>query len=46
MRPKYSSWLGGAGTGLWLFNADTHLTDSLEHEGVEFDVITDEDLHE
>ena len=46
MRPKYSSWLGGAGSGLWQFNADTHLTDWLEHEGFAFDVITDEDLHE
>ena len=35
MRPKYSSWLGGRGSGLWQFNADTHLIDWLEHEGVE-----------
>ena len=46
MRPKYSSWVGGSGSGLWQFNADTHLTDWLEHEGFAFDVITDEDLHE
>jgi N,N-dimethylformamidase len=46
MRPKYSSWLGGSGSGLWQFNADTHLIDWLEHEGFVFDVITDEDLHQ
>jgi N,N-dimethylformamidase beta subunit-like, C-terminal/Concanavalin A-like lectin/glucanases superfamily len=46
MRPKYSSWVGGSGSGLWQFNADTHLTDWLEHEGFAFDVITDEDLHD
>jgi N,N-dimethylformamidase len=46
LRPKYSSWVGGAGSGLWQFNADTHLTDWLEHERLDFDVITDEDLHD
>ena len=46
MRPKYASWLGGAGSGLWQFNADTHLIDWLEEQGVAYDVITDEDLHE
>ena len=45
MRPKYASWLGGAGSGLWQFNADTHLIDWLEEQGVAYDVITDEDLH-
>ncbi len=45
MRPKYSSWLGGAGSGLWQFNADTHLIDWLDDKGFACDVITDEDLH-
>ena len=36
MRPK---------TGLWSFNADTHVTDWLETIGQSFDVVTDEDLH-
>lgn len=46
LRPKYSSWLGATGSGLWQFNADTHLLDWLEsHAGEPFDVITDEDLH-
>jgi len=44
LRPKYASWLGAHGSGLWQFNADTHLIDWLEHEGVDYDVITDEDL--
>ena len=47
MRPKYSSWLGNSGSGLWQFNADTHILDWLEcHAKEPFDVITDEDLHE
>jgi N,N-dimethylformamidase len=45
LRPKYASWLGAKGSGLWQFNADLHLTDWLERKGFEFDVITDEDLH-
>ena len=45
MRPKYASWLGGAGSGLWQFNADTQLIDWLEQQGVDHDVVTDEDLH-
>ncbi len=45
MRPKYQSWLGGAGSSLWQFNADLHITDWLEAKGFEFDCITDEDLH-
>ena len=44
MRPKYAAWVGGHGSGLWQFNADTHLLDWLEQEGVTYDVITDEDL--
>ena len=45
MRPKYASWLGGAGSSLWQFNADGHITDWLEAKGYDFDVVTDEDLH-
>lgn len=45
MRPKHISALGGDGSSLWQFNADTHITDWLETEGHDFDVITDEDLH-
>ena len=45
MRPKHISALGGHGSSLWQFNADTHITDWLEAMKYEFDVITDEDLH-
>jgi N,N-dimethylformamidase len=45
MRPKYASWLGATGSGLWQFNADLHLIDWLEAKGFSYDVITDEDLH-
>ena len=31
---------------LYQYNADTHLFDWLEHKGVDYDLITDEDLHE
>ncbi|HEX4570486.1 MAG TPA: N,N-dimethylformamidase beta subunit family domain-containing protein [Dongiaceae bacterium] len=44
--PRYHSWLGGHGSGLYQYNADTHLFDWLEHQGVAYDVVTDEDLHE
>ena len=46
MRPKHISPLGGHGSSLWQFNADTHITDWLEAMGYEYDVITDEDLHD
>jgi N,N-dimethylformamidase len=43
MRPKYAMALLKSPH---LLNADLHLTDWLEHKGYEFDVITDEDLHD
>lgn len=46
MRPKYASWLGGTGSSLWQFNADTHVTDWLETKGHDHDIISDEDLHD
>ncbi len=33
-------------TQMWSFNADTHILGWLENQGIEYDVITDEDLHE
>ncbi len=42
---RYHSWLGGHGSALWQYNADTHLFDWLDHNGIDYDVITDEDLH-
>lgn len=44
MRPQLTSWLGGSGSSLWQFNADTHILDWLDRRGVAADVITDEDL--
>jgi N,N-dimethylformamidase len=32
-------------TPCWSFNADTHILGWLENRGIEYDVITDEDLH-
>ncbi|MGE3829540.1 MAG: N,N-dimethylformamidase beta subunit family domain-containing protein [Parvibaculaceae bacterium] len=43
---RYHSWLGGHGSALYQYNADTHLFDWLDNKGVDYDVITDEDLHE
>jgi N,N-dimethylformamidase len=43
--PLYHSWVGGHGSSLWQYNADTHLFDWLDHQGIDYDVITDEDLH-
>ncbi len=45
MRPNYQSWLGGAGSSLWQFNADTHIIDWLDAIGVDCDFVADEDLH-
>jgi len=46
MQPKVKSFLGGLGSNIWQFNADTHITGWLDYIGQEFDVITDEDVHE
>lgn len=45
MQPKVQGWLGGRGSGLWQFNADTHILGWLDSIGEDFDVLTDEDLH-
>ncbi|HEY4161646.1 MAG TPA: N,N-dimethylformamidase beta subunit family domain-containing protein, partial [Dongiaceae bacterium] len=44
--PAYHSWLGGHGSALYQYNADTHLFDWLDRKGVDYDLITDEDLHQ
>ncbi len=46
MRPKYRMWLGGAGSKLWQFNADTHIIDWIEESGFGCDYLSDEDVHE
>ena len=45
MQPKIIGALGGVGSNVWQFNADTHILGWFEHCGERFDVITDEDLH-
>ena len=45
MRPNYQSWIGGDGSSLWQFNADTHIIDWLDAKGFDCDFVTDEDLH-
>ncbi|MBW8639049.1 LamG domain-containing protein [Hoeflea sp. WL0058] len=44
-RPGYISSFGTHGSNLREYNADTHIFDWLEAQGVDYDVITDEDLH-
>ena len=44
MQPKHIGHLGGTGSNVWQFNADTHILDWLEKLDQPFDVITDEDL--
>jgi N,N-dimethylformamidase len=44
MRPGYLTFNDQAGSGLRHFPADSHLTDWLDHQGIDFDVVTDEDL--
>lgn len=44
-QPGFTGKLGGAGSNVWQFNADTHVLGWLEHTGTRFDVVTDEDLH-
>lgn len=45
LQPGVKGFLGGLGSNVWQFTADTHITGWLEHQGVSYDVITDEDLH-
>lgn len=44
-RPGFISSFGAKGSNLREFNADTHIVDWLEHEGIDYDVVTDDDLH-
>ena len=44
MQPGHIGHLGGTGSNVWQFNADTHILGWLEHLGQPFDVVTDEDL--
>lgn len=44
-KAQYHSWLGGHGSAVYQYNADTHIFDWLDHKGIDYDIITDEDLH-
>ena len=44
MQPRQIGHLGGVGSNLWQFNADTHILGWLEWLGQPYDVIADEDL--
>lgn len=46
LQPKVLSYLGGCGSNVWQFNADTHILGWLDHVGAAHDVITDEDMHD
>ena len=43
-RPRYLTFLDERGSGLRHYSADTHLLDWLDHEGIAYDVVTDEDV--
>ena len=45
MQPKVKSFLGGFGSNIWQFNADTHILGWLDAIDQDYDVITDEDMH-
>lgn len=45
LQPGIKGFLGGLGSNVWQFNADTHITGWLEAGGFGYDVVTDEDLH-
>ena len=46
IQPKYIRFSGAHGSSLREYNADTHFIGWLEAMGHQYDVITDEDLHE
>ncbi|UWQ93908.1 N,N-dimethylformamidase (plasmid) [Rhodobacteraceae bacterium M382] len=45
LQPKVKSFLGGYGSNIWQFNADTHILGWLDAIDQDYDVITDEDMH-
>ena len=44
-QPKVKGVLGGLGSNVWQFNADTHILGWLDHFNYKFDVVCDNDLH-
>ncbi len=45
MRPGYFHFVDQRGSGLRHFQADTHITDWLEEQNIDYDLITDHELH-
>ena len=45
LKPGYITFVDKKGSGLRHFQADTHLLDWLEKQKIDYDIITDEDLH-
>lgn len=43
-QPRVQGFIGGSGSNIWKFNADTHILGFLEDRGIAYDVLTDEDL--
>jgi N,N-dimethylformamidase len=46
MRPGFLTFNDARGSGLRHYPADSHILAWLEAKGIEFDIVTDEDLHE
>ncbi|WFU06909.1 N,N-dimethylformamidase (plasmid) [Rhizobium sp. CB3171] len=44
IQPKVQGFIGGLGSNIWQFNADTHILGFFESRGIGYDVLTDEDL--
>lgn len=44
IQPKVQGFIGGLGSNIWQFNADTHILGFFEDRGLDYDVVTDEDL--
>ena len=46
LKPGYVTFGYGPGSGLRHFQADTHLISWLHHQNIEYDLITDDELHQ
>lgn len=46
LRPGYIHFATGTDSGIRHFQADTHLIAWLEHQGIDYDILTDRELHE
>lgn len=46
LRPGYITFCYGESSGLRHFQADSHLVSWLHNQGIEFDIVTDQELHD